>query len=308
MVTTLTGENSFGWSDALKTLISTFIEEYGEYSVIKMDGEEASFDEIQRTLISIPLLTKRQCIILRSPSKNKQFLDSFELLLSEVPDSSDVVIVEPKLDKRMSYYKYLKKQTEFKEFPELSMDELVRWAIRYTHDDDATISNSDARYLIDRIGFNQQQLSQELDKQQLYSHRITRETIDLLTEQVPQSTIFQLLDAAFSGHDKTMLELYNQQRAMRVEPQQIIALLAWQLHILAIIKTAGDRSIDQIASQTRINPFVIRRSQNIAKKLSLNDLKTRILRLSKIDARLKRTSINGDEVLQQYLLTLASAQ
>ncbi len=105
----------------------------------------------------------------------------------------------------------------------------------------------------------------------LYDSKITRRTIDLLTDPAPQSTVFQLLEAAFAGDRRRASELYADQRAQSVEPPQIIAMLAWQLHVLAVIKTAGDRSPRAIAKEAGINPFVIRKSQGIVSKMSLAD-------------------------------------
>ena len=109
------------------------------------------------------------------------------------------------------------------------------------------MKSNDARYLVERVGTNQQLLANEIEKLALYDKDISKESIDLLTEETPQSTIFELLEAAFAGNHRKVQTLYAEQRAMKVEPPQIIALLAWQLHILAIIKTAGDRTPETIA-------------------------------------------------------------
>jgi DNA polymerase III delta subunit len=139
----------------------------------------------------------------------------------------------------------------------------------------------------------------------LYDPKITRQTIDLLTEPTPQSTIFQLLEAAFAGNSRRAMQLYAEQRALKVEPSQIVAMLAWQLHVLAIIKTAGERGVDTIANEAKLNPFVVRKSQSIARNLSLARLKKLVSELLKIDVASKRTSIDPDEALQHYLLALA---
>jgi DNA polymerase-3 subunit delta len=167
------------------------------------------------------------------------------------------------------------------------------------------LSSSDARYLVERVGTNQQILANELDKLLLYNEQVTRQTIDTLTDETPQSTIFQLLEAAFAGQTKRALKLYEEQRAMKVEPQQIIAMLAWQLHILAVIKTAGERTADEIARAAKLNPFVVRKSQAVARNLSPGEFKNLIRRLLKIDVASKRTSIDTDEALQHYLLTIS---
>jgi DNA polymerase-3 subunit delta len=90
-----------------------------------------------------------------------------------------------------------------------------------------------------------------------------------------------------------------------VEPQQILAMLIWQLHILAVVKTAGPRSADTIAKEAKISPFTVRKSVDLARRLSLTQLKTRVSDLLKIDLDLKSKSMNADEALQLYLLRLA---
>jgi DNA polymerase-3 subunit delta len=166
------------------------------------------------------------------------------------------------------------------------------------------LSASDARFLAERVGANQQSLVHELEKLLLYEPNITRASIELLTEATPQSTVFQLLEAAFAGNKKRALELYAEQRVQKVEPQQIIAMLAWQLHIVALAKTAGQRTPDTAAKEAKVSPFVFKKSAAIARRLSLTELKKLIADLLKIDWRLKRESIDADEAVQNYLLAL----
>jgi DNA polymerase-3 subunit delta len=304
VITTFTGENSFALGEAANQLIDSFVAEHGGLTLERLDGEEGDFEAIRRALTSLPFLAAQQLIVLRAPSKNKQFVEQFEQLLVALPDTTDVIIVEPKLDKRLNYYKFLKKDTTFREFPELDHNALALWLTSIAKEYGGSLGSGDARYLVERVSVSQQLLAHELDKLLLYNPHITHQTIDLLTDPVPQSTIFQLLEAAFSGYNKETLDLYAQQRALKVEPQQIIALLAWQLHVVAILKTAGDRNADQIAKEAGMNPYVVRKSQTIARRLSLTELKKRVADLAVIDKRLKRTLINPDEALQHYLLTL----
>lgn len=307
MITTLTGENGFGLGATLQQLVDSFVVEHGNLTLERLDGEETEFANMQQALTSLPFLAAQQLVVLRSPSKNKQFADQFEQLLSAIPSTTDVIIVEPKLDKRLNYYKFLKSQTNFREFPELDHNTLVRWLTSTAKEQNGSLGSGDARYLIDRVGVNQQLLAHELDKLLLYNPHISRQTINSLTDPIPQSTVFQLLDAAFAGHSRETLELYAQQRALKIEPQQIIAMLTWQLHVVAIIKTAGDLTADQIAQEAGISPYVIRKSQTIAHRLSLSELKQRVANLETIDKRMKRTMINPDEALQHYLLQLKTS-
>lgn len=262
------------------------------------------------------------------PSANKKFVEEAEKLLGDLPETTDVIVVEPKLDKRLGYYKYLKKETTFHDFSQLDGNGLVKWLSDTAKEQKGSLSPADARYLVERVGANQQVLANELEKLLIYAAghseqseesrsftnvqddkkvttKITRADIDLLTEPAPQSTIFQLLEASFAGNAKRAMQLYQEQRALKVEPPQIVAMLAWQLHVLAVIKTAGEKNSNEIAKEARISPFVVQKSASIARKLSLTDLKKLIADLLKIDVRSKRENIDPDEALQHYLLSLA---
>lgn len=309
MITILTGTNSFGVRAELKRLTAAFVAEHDDMAGLaleRLDGEEASYERIVEALQSLPFLAARKMVVLTGPGASKQFAENSEQLLSEVPDTTDLIIVEPKLDKRSSYYKFLKKQKGFTEFNELDERGLARWLVDEAKARGAALSMADASYLVSRIGTNQQTLATEIEKLSLFSDKIDRRVIEELTPATPQSTIFQLLEAAFGGNTKKALELYGEQRALKVEPQQIIAMLAWQLHVLALIKTSGNKTPDEVAREAKISPYVVRKSAGIARNLSLSETKRLVHDLLEIDERLKREALNADDTLLNYLMTISA--
>ena len=306
MVTTLTGSNSFGLKHELDAIVAAFLAAHDVMGLERIEGDEVEFDRLSEALTSLPFLASRKLVILRSPSANKKFTEQIQVLLAGVPETTDVVIVEPKLDKRGAYYKLLKKATDYKDFPELDANGLARWAVDYAKVNGGSLRPVDARFLVERVGVNQRLVSSEINKLLLYDSIVSRESIELLTESTPQSTIFELLEAAFSGNAKRTISLYEEQRAMKIEPQQIIAMLAWQLHIVALLKTAGSRNPDMIAKQAKVSPYVVKKSVGIARQLSLARYKQLLQGLLAIDMRLKRESLDADEALRAYLLRLAT--
>lgn len=306
MTATLHGENSFGLKAELDKLIAAFVKDHGDMGVERLDGEEASFERLQEALTSLPFLASKKLVVLSSPSKNKRFVEKVEQLLDDLPETTDVILIEPRLDKRFAYYKYLKAKTDFRDFPELDQPAMVRWLASEAKARGGTLSAADAAHLVERVGLNQRLLNNELDKLLLYDPSVSRPSIDLLTDETPQSTVFQLLEAAFAGNTGRALELYDEQRQLKVEPAQIIALLAWQLHVMALLKTAGDRSPEQIAREAKLNPYVARKSGTIVRRLSLAELKQLIAELLTIDIRLKHEPIDADEALGNYLLRVSS--
>jgi DNA polymerase-3 subunit delta len=305
MILTLSGPNTFLRKQELRSRLAAFLAEHGDMAIERLDGDAASPERMREAVSSLPFLTSRKLVILDEPGKQKAFSEHITDILKAVAETTDVIIHEPKLDKRGTYYKTLKKETDFKEFADLDGSGLARWAAAYIKEQGGSISSADATFLIARVGTDQQLLQHELDKLLVYDSAITQKTIELLTEATPASTVFELLDAAFSGKAKRAFELYQEQRTLKVEPQAIMAMLAWQLHVLALVKAAGDRTPDDMAKASKLNPFVVRKSLGLARRLSLEHIKRLIADLLTLDMRLKRTSLDADEALQLYLLKLA---
>jgi DNA polymerase-3 subunit delta len=304
MIVTITGANDLLRKKELDGIVQSFLAEHGDMAIERFDGDETPSDRMAESVQSMPFLSVRKLVVLREPGKQKAFTESIAVILESTADSTDLVIYEPKLDKRGTYYKTLKKSTDYREMGDLDAPALARWAGEYVSSKGGKLSGNDAKLLIDRIGPNQQLLKSELDKLLAYDESITRETIELLVERLPQSTVFELMDAAFSGNTQKTFDLYREQRALKVEPQAILAMLAWQLHVLAVVKAGASHPPDQIAKEAKLNPFVVRKTQGIARRLSLEQIKALIRDLLEIDIALKRTSVDADEALQMFLLRL----
>jgi len=291
---------------ALKQLVDGFVAKHTDMGLERLDGEETTFERMHEAAQSLPFLAPRKLVVLRTPGANKEFAEHFEQFMTDIAETNDVVLVEPKLDKRLSYYKQLKKLTDFREFAVLDAGGLARYLADYAKQQGGSLGTADARLLIDRIGANQLTLQHELDKLLTYDPKVTRASIELLTERTPQGSIFELLDAAFAGNAQRAMRLYNEQRDLRVEPQQILAMLVWQLYILAIAKAAGSRGADVVAREAKLSPFTVRKSQDLARRIAGPRLKRLITELRTFDVRLKSEAINADEVVRYYLLVLAN--
>jgi len=288
-----------------KRVIDAFLAEYTDIGLERLSADEVGYDRLVEAVQSLPFLAPRKLVVIRGGSLNTEFTEKFESFLGAVTESTDVLIIEGKLDKRTVYYKQLKKLTEFHEFTVLDADGLARFAVEYVKDEVGTLSMADARFLVERTGTNQMAITHELDKLLTYNPRITKDSIVLLTDEVPQSKIFDLLDAAFAGQVSRTQALYSDQRAQGVEPQQIVAMLVWQLYTMAIVKAGQQRSSAEIAGLAKINPYVVEKTRQLARKIPLTTLQHMITSLRVLDVRSKSESIVLDDALQHYLLTLS---
>jgi DNA polymerase-3 subunit delta len=302
MITTLTGPNHFMLQQRLKQLTDAYVIKYGDLGLTRIDGEEAGIERMQAAILSLPFLSPKQLVILQQPSQNKDFLSQAAALLARIDESTDVILVEPKLDKRQSYYKLLRAETQFEVFEELDGTKLARWLVITAQELGGQLHPSAAQTLMRRVGPNQQLLFQELNKLVLYQPDVTNETIELLTEAAPQSSIFDLIEAAVNGRVRQAIKLYDEQRLARVEPQQIIAMFTWQLQILALIRAAGQRSATEIAKEAGLSPYTVNKSMSLARSIPSSELAERIKALLDIDKRSKSSAIDADQALRHYIL------
>lgn len=303
-ISTLTGNNSYLLDEYVSNIRSEFTEKYGDFSVEVINCDEVDTQRINEAVQNLPFLSDGRLVVLKNPSANKGFVENVENILEGMPEITTLIIIETKLDKRSSYYKYLQKHTDYKEFNDLDVPQLATWLVGEAKNSDAVISLADARYLVERVGTNQQLLAQELKKLITYDKTIKRVNIDDLTIRSPQSTIFDLLESAFAGDTQSALKLYQEQRQMKVEPQQIIAMFAWQLQILALVKTSGNKSSQDIAKEAKLNPYVVSRSAALARKITYKDLEQYVDDLYQIDIASKTINIDIEEALQNYILKL----
>lgn len=284
--------------------LGSFVSKHGDLALERIDAQETDFQTIIDSIQSIPMLTEKKMVVIRDLGSSKQATEQIEQIIAAAGTTTEVVIYETSIDKRTGYFKTLREHTKLEEHGELDGRELATWLVAESKKRGGNIGLSDAYYLIERVGSDQYLLFNELNKLIAYQPKITRGTIELLTDQAPHSRVFDLLDAAFSGNKKKALSLYEQQRAQRVEPQAIMAMITWQLHLLATVKYAGERPVDSIAADMNMKSFPISKAAGLAAKLSEDKLKNMIDEAFSIDWKSKTIAIDLDEALKTYIATM----
>lgn len=305
MIRTLSGANGFLVKRELDRLVDEFSQKHSDLAVQRIDAAETDYSEILTAISNISMFDPIKMVIVRSGSQNKQLVENIEHIIASVPDSTEVIFVEDKLDKRLVYYKTLKKSTEFQEFADVDSRNLPSWVAEIVHSQNGKISNADAGYLVDRVGNNQMILANEIEKLLINNPQINREAINQLTEKTVNSSVFDLLEAAFAGKTDRALNIYDELREQKIEPPQIIGMLSWQLYVLSVIKTAGSKPTGEIASEAKLNPYVLNKSSSIARNISLNKLRQLVKDLLDIDVKSKSSNRNSDEMLKLYLIEQA---
>lgn len=305
MITTFTGSNHFLLQQSLNKHIDEFTRANGDHGLERLDGSQLTLEAFRSAVSSISLFTQQRCIIVHNAGSIPEIADAVAAFAEQADDTTDVIFVEPTLDKRTQYARQLKKHTDYKEFSDLNEYELSQWLLTVAQELGAHLQRQTADYLVKRVGPNQWLLHNEVHKLATYDSNITIQTIDMLTEPTPQSSIFALIDAIFSGQPKRALELYDDQRLQKIEPQQVLAMMLRQLHLIALVYTAPKtlRSAE-IAKQAKLHPYVIEKAQAVTKQMTKQQLIHTIEQLRAIDRLQKTKPLQLDDVLRNMIVTI----
>lgn len=306
MIYVFTGDNTFQRDEEVDSFVSSFASVHGDLSVEKISGENISVESLGDIMQSQPFLTDRRLIKIRSLSNNKMVLEKFIDKADSLSDSTDILIVEDRLDNRSKTTSLLKKLSDFRDFSSLEGSDLSDWLANLFSDNKCSISKNDIDYLIDRVGANQAILRSEAQKLILHG-QIDRKLINVMTDELPHSSVFNLLDKLVAGETKSALELYSDQRRQNIEPQAILGMIAWQLVNISTIAMASTNNVQVIATESSLSPFVVRKNLPIAKKLSKSRLARMFDLTIETDLNLKTLSLNADNALRQLIIELSLA-
>lgn len=304
MITTVCGTNFF----AVRQKIEELRKQYSHLDFSIIDAGELKTADIIQHLNGISLFSEHKFTVLRGLNSNTKAQENLEKIVGALDEQSVLIIQEEELDKRTKYYKVLKKLTQFNEFGELNEQEAQKFAQTYAKERGANIGNSEAAFLIQRVGLSQGTLANEIDKLALYDPHITKKSIEELTDQSFQETVFQLTDAIINGNTKKTIELYRGLRAARLHPLEVMGTLSWQLHVLVQIKAHQSvGSPEAIAEATKLHPFVVQKNYKLVRQLTTEQLRSMVDDSLETDFHLKTTQIDPDDLLETLLLKLIRA-
>lgn len=300
------GENTQERDAAVKETLQAFIAVNGDMAVDVIETEDAEVATIVDAITTVPFLAPKRLVIIRYLSASKELSAELDTFLDRVADTTDILFIEARLDARSIYTKTLKKRAnEVKHFESVEGPLLQDWLVHEAEKQGGKISRATAQLLLDRVGTNQQLLHNEIKKLLLVNSTITNELVLEMSHISPHSSIFAMLDAIMQGTIRDASKLYYEQRVQGMEPQAILGMIAWQLHILAIVVAAKDKPVDSIASKAKLNPFVVRKNLTIAKYVSKQQMVALLDAAILSDIRIKTGKSKADQEIHLLLLQLA---
>ena len=300
MITFLVGENSFEIERELSKIASGF-----DGTAEKIDGTDLNLNQLPDLLMGVSLFATKRLVIIRNLSSNKLIWPILGDWLSKISDDIELVLIEPKPDKRTITYKALKATAKIVEFPnwtERDNFKAEKWAIDEAKKIGFDLDKKCAQVLVQRVGVDQWGLFHALQKLS-FVDTITPEIIMYLIEASPFENVFNLFETAVHG-DRAELQAMIDNLKLTEDAYMLSALLFNQAFQLAAVVSAGKD--DNPAKDFGIHPFVVSKLSSLAKKLGKSGTKKIITICAAADNDLKSSGIDPWLIIENALLKIAA--
>lgn len=296
MIIFLYGADTFRSRRKLQELKDKFIKEVDENSgsLEVVDGQNATLKEIAEKINTGSLFVKKRLIIIENIFKNKkekigsELTDYLQKLNNGKENDSDNILIF--WDEEISttprglkadlkkLFAYLGKQKYVQEFAPLTNGQILSFIKQEVNYYQKDIDTQAASLLITLTGGDLWLISSEVKKISFKDSEKKLIEVNDINEMVPglySDDIFALTDALSAKNKSLSTQLLEEQYAAGLGDEYIIVMLIRQFKILLQIRSALDNNLspNEITSQLKIHPYVIKKGLSQARNFQTANLK-----------------------------------
>lgn len=280
------GDNDFEIKQQVALIKDRFSKQYGAENVIKPDLSE--IDNVLAELMNASLFSENRLVILEGVFSNKVLVEKLPEVLSLIPETTEVVIIDSKPDKRTKLYKTLL-LGNVKEF---ALPKNLNQFVKNEAEKQKVKLNPDA--VDDLIAYSSGdiwRIVNEIAKFKTLNKNISRENIEKYIEPDLTTNTFQILDNVFNQQPEQAL---NKIRTLKQkeDPNKFFALLSSQVFALAVVKNSN-KSSNLVAKESGLHPFVVSKMQSFARGVTHEKVSYIAKIIAETDAKIKLS--NKDE-------------
>lgn len=301
MIYLLIGENEFLKRERLSELVSPLGVEPE-----RIDGDTLEPGGLRELLQGQTLFSESRALIITDLSEGPAWPS-----LSDMSAETDslVILVEKKVDKRTSTYKWLKKHVTVEEFlpiGERETGKVVAWCLARAKDAyDMELARPLATALVGRLGHDQLRLDGTLEQLSL-AETIDKDLIDRVVPLPRTENVFELFEAALRGERSRVHDIiaYLELTLGLDGAYQTLGLLVSQLVPLNALVFGG--APGDIAKDFSTHPFVVQKLGAYARQLSTSQVRHMNEALGRADMAMKSTTVSPWLLLETALVEIST--
>lgn len=300
MIKLLISEPSLILKAKLKEYTEQVIEEKDDFNYCVFDFEETSFNEIIDTLQSPSFSSEKKVVICKNPYfiKPEKIKLPFENNLDDLtkyienenPDTLWIIVCPKRyFFAKSKFINLISKHGEVENLLFEDINEFNSYGLKLISKTNLDINDKATTLLLQRCVDDVCKLEREIAKLALYNDFIDEKVISKMVSRPLEDDVFELSNALMNRDHKKIMKIYSDLKLLKVEPIQLIALLANQFRLMLqtiILKKEG-KTEQEIATILQVHPYRIKLSLKNVVNYPLEDIKQILIDLSTLDSKIK---------------------
>lgn len=308
------GPDEYARSEAVHTMRANISPDLLHLNSTALDGRKLKLSDLTVACEAFPFLAERRLVVVTDALKHikaGKARDELRAYLEQVPPTCDLIFVEDEVDKRSSLFTYIKKHGNVQEFLPRQGADLLRWVGEQAQARDTRMDRAAAQRLVDYVGNDSRLLNTELDKLACYVGRgghVSVAVIDMLVQDQHEHNLFAFLDSLSARKRGEALQGIHNLLAEGQAPTYLLFMLARQVRILLGVRelSAQRMRTDAIASQLRLNPFVVKKALEQMRGFHAGELEHLHDRILELDHATKTGRVQAEVALGMLVLEVCS--
>jgi len=306
------GEEEFLAERALRRLAKGLTEDSGEAPLrVVEEASEVALEDFLAQARMAPLWGSGQLLVLRRvPTQDKKTLAPITTYLEHPAPRTVVILTAPNLKAREvekhAVFGRLHRDEAALGFFRLRPGDLLPWLSQEAKRLNKTLSPAAAQRLVEMVGDNLAELTQELKKLALFAGdetTLTPQQVSQLASHSRSYNIFALVEALGETQVQRRLAALDHLLDLGEPPARILTMLARQLRLLIRYQeNAPHTSPGDLARKLGMHPGFVKRLGQQARAFSLPALRAHLALLHQADLSLKTSTTNPRVWLEWALL------
>ncbi len=285
-----------------------------ELNLTRLDGRQASNEDIRTAANAIPFLAERRILILTNPLARlatKEAQNQFCSFLENLPPTSELILVLAdhqvfkQGEKRWETFNekhWLVKWAEGRQphariirAPLPTPKEMPGWIRKQAEEMGGRFTPAAAAALAGCLDNNTRLAKLEIEKLLLYVNRqrpVEPADVDLLTANTSQANIFEMVDALSSGNVRDALQSFH--RLLEDEEEfNLFGMIVRQFRLLLLTREILDENgdLEAVINDLRLAQYPAQKMVGQARRFSIAQLEQIYRRLLEIDEALKSSQV-----------------
>lgn len=300
MIIFLYGEDTYRMSEKLKEIIERYKKIHKTGLNLKSFDDFTNFKEgIRQT----SMFKEKKLAVVTNIFANSDFKEKFYQNKKDFLISEDIILIyeEKDFNKNNSLFKFLKKNAKSQEFKFLTGQRLKTWIKKEFDRYETKIDPGVLEKLIEYIGNDLWQMSNEIKKLASFKNNktIKAEDIELLVRSKIETDIFKTIDSIADKNKKQALNLLHKHLEKGDSPLYLLSMINYQFRNLLIVKDLIEKQkpYNIILKRSGLHPFVVKKSYYQSQKFTFQELKKIFQKIFEADLNIKTGKIQPEIAL-----------